>query len=139
MVFKAAKKGKAATAVDDAADEAAKLPVPSPNPMTNLILADIALRAGGALLRRSVEQGLLSTRMGSKKAGRIIKGRNLTQTLIGTAIARVATRSVPGAIVVGGGLLAKTLYDRRRGAKAKAAGEQAVAAMEAKGKAKTED
>jgi hypothetical protein len=27
---------------------------------------------------------------------------------------RMATRSVPGAILVGGGILAKMLYDRRR-------------------------
>lgn len=129
MASKRNKSGKIAKAVEN-------VPAPSPNPLTNLILADIALRAGGALLRRSVEKGLVGTRMGSKKAGRIIKGRNLTQTLVGTAIARVATRSVPGAIFVGGGLLAKTLYDRRRGAKAKADGQEAVARLEAKGKAK---
>jgi hypothetical protein len=39
---------------------------------------------------------------------------SLTRGLAGTAIARIATRSVPGAIVVGGGILAKALYDRRR-------------------------
>lgn len=119
-----AKKGKKAIAA--AQDVADKVPAPSPNPMTNLILADIALRTGGALLRRGVEKGLIGTRLGSTKAGRVIKGRSMMQTLVGTAIARVATRSVPGAIVVGGGLLAKTLYDRRRSRKAKAAGQAAV-------------
>lgn len=49
------------------------------------------------------------------QAKAIVKGRSMTQTMIGTALARLATRSVPGALVVGGGLLAKTLYDRRRG------------------------
>ena len=34
---------------------------------------------------------------------------------------RVATRSVPGAIVVTSGLLAKKLYDRRKARKGKAA------------------
>jgi hypothetical protein len=127
MAFKRTKQGKVAKAAEN-------IPAPSPNAFTNLILADIALRAGGALLRRSVEKGLLSTRMSTRKARRIVKGRNLTQSLVGTALARVATRSVPGAIVVGGGLLAKTLYDRRRGAKAKADGQEAVARLEAKGK-----
>ena len=32
---------------------------PSPNPMTNLIIADVALRGGGRLLRHVVERTLL--------------------------------------------------------------------------------
>ena len=127
-----AKKGKKlADAAKDAAD---KVPAPSPTPMPNLILADIALRAGGSLLRRGVEKGLIGTKMGSKKAGRVIQGRTMMQTLVGTAIARVATRSVPGAIVVGGGLLAKTLYDRRRSRTAEAAGEAAIEEQAERGK-----
>lgn len=127
-----ANKGKKlVVAAKQAAD---KVPAPSPNPMTNLILADIALRTGGALLRRGVEKGLIGSKLGSKKAGRIIKGRSMVQTLVGTAIARVATRSVPGAIVVGGGLLAKTLYDRRRSRKAEAAGEVSLEEQAERGK-----
>lgn len=99
---------------------------PSPNPMTNLILADIALRGGGALLRRAVETGLLGKATGAAKAKKIIKGRTMTQSLLGTALARIATRSVPGAIVIGGGLLAKTLYDRKRGKQALKDGERAL-------------
>lgn len=98
----------------------------SPSPMTNLILADILLRAGGSLLRRTVETGVLGQPLGKGKAEKIVKGRSMAQTLIGTAIARVATRSVPGAILVGGGLLAKTLYDRRHKAKAQIEGAKAV-------------
>lgn len=99
---------------------------PSPSPMTNLILADVLLRAGGSLLRRTVETGVLGQTFGKNKAKKIVKSRSMTQTLIGTAIARIATRSVPGAILVGGGLLAKTLYDRRRKAKARIEGAAAV-------------
>lgn len=127
-----AKKGK--KLADAAKDAAEKVPAPSPNPMTNLILADIALRTGGALLRRGVEKGLIGSKLGSRKAGRVIKGRSMMQTLVGTAIARVATRSVPGAIVVGGGLLAKTLYDRKRSRKSEAAGEVAVEEQIERGK-----
>ena len=101
-------------------------PTPSPSPMTNVILADVLLRAGGQLLRRSVETGVLGRQFGKGKAKKIVKGRSMAQTLVGTAIARIATRSVPGAIVIGGGLLAKTLYDRRRAAKAAKEGEEAV-------------
>lgn len=97
---------------------------PSPNPATNLILADIAIRGGGRLLRHTVERTLLGVKYPPDKARDIVKGRNMMQTLLGTAVARVATRSVPGALIVGGGLLAKTLYDRSRSrAEAEAAGE----------------
>lgn len=87
---------------------------PSPNPKTNLVLADIALRGGGQLLRHAVERTLLGAKYSPDKARNIIKGRSMTQTLIGTALARIATRSVPGAIIIGGGMLAKTLYDRQK-------------------------
>lgn len=126
--------GKGKKLMKAAKDAADKVPAPSPNPMTNLILADVALRTGGALLRRGVEKGLIGSKLGSKKAGRVIQGRTMMQTLVGTAIARVATRSVPGAIVVGGGLLAKTLYDRRRSRTAEAAGEAAIEEQAERGK-----
>jgi hypothetical protein len=87
---------------------------PSPNPMTNLVIADIAMRGGGRLLRHAIEKTLLGTKYTPDKAHDIVKGRSMTQTLLGTAIARMATRSVPGAIIVGGGLIAKTLYDRSK-------------------------
>lgn len=122
-----------AVAKDSSAESTAPI---SPNPMTTVLLADIALRAGGALLRRGVETGILGQKFGQKKAGDIVKGRSLTQTLVGTALARVATRSVPGAIVVGGGLLAKTLYDRRHAGPQKAKGEAQVDAQADKGKNK---
>ena len=102
------------------------LPEPSPNPMTNIVLADLALRGGDQLLRHAVERTILKRKYGADKAERIVKGRSMAQSLIGTALVRVATRSVPGAIVVGGGLLAKALYDRRRGRKARQEGEKAV-------------
>jgi hypothetical protein len=50
------------------------------------------------------------------------------QTLVGTAVARLATRSIPGALIVGGGLLAKTLYDRSKDHReARAEGEADIA------------
>ena len=93
-----------------------------PNPVANLVLADLALRGGGALLRRAVEKGLLTPK--DSKAGKggtasRIKARSIGERLLSTALTRVASRSIPGAIVVGGGMLAKTLYDRRK-ARAKA-------------------
>jgi hypothetical protein len=99
---------------------------PSPNPMTNLIIADIALRGGGRLLRHMVERSLLGVKYPKAKASQIVKGRGMTQTLLGTAVARIATRSVPGALLVGGSLIAKTLYDRAKTRQAKAEGQQDV-------------
>ena len=90
------------------------IPGPSENPATNFILADIAIRAGTYLARRGVEKGLLANRYGKDTAKKIVQNKTLGQTLISFALARLATRSVPGAIVVGGGALAKTLLDRRK-------------------------
>ena len=90
------------------------VPGPSPNPMTNLVIADLVLRAGTRVARHAIERGVLGKKYPSDKAKQIVKSRSMVQTLVGTAVARVATGSVPGAILVGGALLAKTLYDRRR-------------------------
>ena len=121
-------KGKAGATIRSA-------PAPSPNPMTNLILADVALRGGGRLLRHAVERTVLGAKYSPDKAKNIIKGRSMAQTLISTALARIATRSLPGALIVGGGMLAKTLYDRSRDSRAaKADGEQAIAEQAKDGK-----
>ncbi|MCA1661103.1 MAG: hypothetical protein LC648_02605 [Novosphingobium sp.] len=117
--------GEAAEAVGDKTVD--KIPPASPNPMTNLVLTDILLRSGGQFMRHAVERTLLRTTYDAKKAKDIVKGRSMAQTIVATALARMATRSVPGAILVGGGLLAKTLYDRRHGPRAaKAEGERAI-------------
>jgi hypothetical protein len=140
-VGKVAKKaaGKAGGVVSRTASSAAKATAnkaesaiknargPSPNPMTNLIIADIAMRGGGRLLRQALERALLGAKYTPQKAREITKGRSMTQTLVGTAVARIATKSVPGALLVGGGLLAKTLYDRSLGRKAALEGEIDVA------------
>lgn len=84
------------------------------HPLASLIRTYVALRGGDALLRKAVNRGLLGHKADSTAANKTGKGHSVGQTLIGTAIVRIATRSVPGAIVVGGGLLAKTLYDRKR-------------------------
>ena len=120
--------------VPDAKCAIDSVPAPSPNPMTNLIITDIALRAGGTLLRRGLEKGLVGAKLGTKKAGNVIKGRTMMQTLVGTAIARIATRSVPGAIIIGGGVLAKSLYDRKRSRAAQAEGQAALDEQEERGK-----
>ena len=101
------------------------IPGPSEDPATNFMLADIAIRAGSYLARRGVEKGLLANRYGKDTAKKIVQNKTLGQTLISFALARVATKSVPGAVVVGGGALAKTLLDRRKSRRqAKAEGDR---------------
>jgi hypothetical protein len=90
----------------------------SPNPATNLLIHDILLRSGGRVLRLGLEKGLLRNRYGKSTAKEIVENRSIMQTLASYAVARVATRSVPGAIVVGGGILAKALLDRRQSRRA---------------------
>ena len=101
-----------------------KIPPPSPNPMTNLLIADLAMRGGERLLRGAVERSMLGMKYSDEKARKLVKGRSLVQTFVATTAMRIATTSVPGALIVGGGLLAKLLYDRRKGtAAAKTEGE----------------
>ena len=95
---------------------------PSPNPMTNLIITDIALRGTGRLIRNLFEKNMLGVKYPADQAKALVSGRGMAQTLVGTAIARVATRSVPGALLVGGGLLAKAIYDRRHSGEAREKG-----------------
>lgn len=136
------RKGEAAGGVTDAAGKGlgkaldaagarpGEVPGPSPNPATNLIIHDIAMRAGGRLLRHAVEKGLLRGRYGGRTAKAIVENRSLAQTLISGLLARYATRSVPGAALIGTGLAVKTLYDRRQSKKAaRRAGDEAMAEM----------
>jgi hypothetical protein len=109
------------------------IPGPSTNPATNLIIHDVLMRSGGRLLRHTIEKGVLANRYGGRSAKKIIENRSLGQALLGSLVARVATRSLPGAALVGGGLVVKTLYDRSRGKRqARRAGDMAMKNAEKK-------
>jgi len=109
-----------------AASEAEETPaVSTAETMAQSILAAVALRTGNALIKHSVEHGILgrapSVVKGAASAATGVKlpkaarpKRSIGTKLAMAAATRIATRSVPGAIVVGGALLAKTLYDRKR-------------------------
>ena len=92
-----------------------EVPGPSENPATNIMLADVTIRAGSYILRRSVEKGFLRGRYGRDTARAMIQNKSLGTSLMSFALARIATRNLPGAILIGGGAIAKTLYDRRKG------------------------
>ncbi len=114
--------------------EAASDSPPDPvGPLTRTILAGIAMRTGSELLKRGVDRGILGIAPEVQKDAARSAGAKAAETaaakapkrksrfgagLLAAAATRIATRSVPGAIVVGGVLLAKTLHERRRNRKA---------------------
>ena len=65
---------------------------------------------------KSLAGTLIGSKVGEKTAGRGILGAGL-----GFLVTRVATRSLPGAALVGGGYLAKKLYDKRKAKQAREA------------------
>lgn len=103
-------------ASDPAADSA-----PDPiGPITRAILAGVAMRTGSTLLKRSVDRGIIGAAPEAlKAAAKAAKPkRSLGARLLTAAATRIATRSVPGAIIVGGALLAKSLHNHRKNRKA---------------------
>jgi hypothetical protein len=105
-------KGKAA---DRTRRTLAKIPGPSTNPATNLIILDVAIRGAALVAGRGMERALLRTRYQREKAHAIVKGRSIISSMAATGAARVASRSVPGFLLVTGGLLAKAVVDRSFG------------------------
>jgi len=109
------KRGKAAdTPAADTAEpsKAPGLPLPSPSAGTNLVIADIVLRAAGGLLRDRLEKGLIVKSHGKAKADKLVGNRGLASSLALYGASRLARRSPLGLAVVAGGLAAKVFYDR---------------------------
>jgi hypothetical protein len=90
----------------------AKIPGPSTNPATNLLILDLAMRGASLVASRGVQRALLRTRYQREKADDIVKGRTMLAALTATGAARIATRSVPGFLMVTVGLLAMAVIDR---------------------------
>lgn len=86
--------------------------LPSPDPVTNLVIADIVLRGAGNLVRQRLEKGLITGQLDHDKAARLIENRGIASKLMLWGASRLATRSPVGLAVVAGGLAAKVLYDR---------------------------
>ena len=99
-----------------------RVPGISTNPATNLLIADVVLSGLTRLVRRNIEKSMLRAEYDPEEAKRILNGRSLGQTVTNHTASRIATRSLPGAVLITGGLLAKAMFDRsaskRRAAKA---------------------
>lgn len=120
---KAGRRGKAEAPVAGSGDSPAPgpggMPLPSPVAGTNLIIADIVLRAAGGLLRDRLEKGLLVRSYDAAKAERLVDGRGVATSLALYGASRLARRSPLGLAVVAGGLAAKVFYDRGKRLEAK--------------------
>ncbi|KWV93701.1 MULTISPECIES: hypothetical protein [unclassified Erythrobacter] len=99
-------------ATDDLPGQDDPVPGPSPNPATNLIIHDIMLRSAGRLSRMAVEKAVLGRQYGQQFAKDAVENRSLVHTLAAYGVTKVATKSVPGALLVGTGLVLKVLFDR---------------------------
>ncbi|MBX9643248.1 MAG: hypothetical protein K2W91_03995 [Novosphingobium sp.] len=86
----------------------------------NRVLRQIARSNAGKLLDAAIDTVLPA---GGDKA--VPRKKTLLGGIAGAVAVRVATRSVPGAIVVGGAMIAKRLYDRKRARSAPKASEKA--------------
>lgn len=120
---KAGRRGKAEAPLSGSGDSPAPgpggMPLPSPVAGTNLIIADIVLRAAGGLLRDRLEKGLLVRSYDAAKAERLVDGRGVATSLALYGASRLARRSPLGLAVVAGGLAAKVFYDRGKRLEAK--------------------
>lgn len=93
--------------------------LPSPDPVTNLVIADIVLRGAGSLLRQRLEKGMLTGQLEAGKAKLLVENRGVIGSLALWGASRLAMRSPVGLAVVAGGLAAKVLYDRGKQLEAK--------------------
>ena len=92
-----------------------RIPLPSSNPATNLLIADIVVRGASTLLRKSVDKRVVKASADSdQEAYDVLSGRTILTTIGLYGASKIATRSLPGLALVTGGLVAKTLYDRGR-------------------------
>lgn len=87
---------------------------PDHYPASNLMLADVIMRMGTGIVRKGVERTFLRGRYGKATAKNLTKNRSMGQTLTTTAIAKIGTKSIPGAALVTGGLVVKLLFDRSK-------------------------
>jgi len=113
------------TLASTGAESPSKLPLPSTNPATNLLIADILLRGASTLFRHSVEKRIAkASSENDDDAQELLDGRTLLTSLGLYGASKLATRSVPGLLIVGGGLVVKTLYDRGKARQRRLAQEE---------------
>lgn len=89
------------------------------------LTSDVVLRAGTRVTRDLLQTVVLAPIVGSA-ARNMVQKRGMLGTAIGVGLSRLATKSIPGALAVGGLLIAKTIYDNKKAAKSQAEGDVAL-------------
>jgi hypothetical protein len=76
---------------------------------------DFALRRTGSFARKRLDRHLAPHGLAVEDIARIAQQKQGFGTRVAAALlVRLATRSVPGAVIVGGGLVARALLGRKR-------------------------
>jgi len=83
-------------------------------PNTQRVL-DIAVSQGSKAARRALDKRLAKFGLDRKDIRKIEEKRGFAKAFAAAAVTRLATRSVPGALFVGGAIAAKALLGRRKG------------------------
>lgn len=125
-----------------AQDETPAVPGPTESSTGNAVFIGVAMRMGAFLVGRMLERHMLANRVhgvgaadganfgqvgepakgqqgqpaksARKKAAKPAKKRKLSATVASMALAKIGTRSLPGAAVVTGAMATKLLLDRRK-------------------------
>lgn len=83
--------------------------------MDNRVWTQIARKHGPKLIEQAIERLVAGPgASAARAAGRKPRKPSLGKRIVNGALLRIATKSVPGAIIVGGGLIAKALHDRHQ-------------------------
>lgn len=91
------------------------------SPAARKMMIDLALRGGAFLARKLLGKRLSAMDYTPGQASQILSGRGLHKAVASAAAARMGLKFVPKTLLIGGVVLAKTLYDRKRAKEAKKA------------------
>ena len=80
--------------------------------MSDPLLAKYLRENGHKLIEKAVDKVVVQGKTADATKGQ--QRISLPRKLVGAAMLRIASRSVPGALVVGGVLLAKHLHDKKK-------------------------
>ena len=87
--------------------------------VVRVLTADLVLRAGGYMLRRAVSKGMLRGGAALKAERAADRQDDITTRVVTAAATAIATRSVPGALLVGTGMAVHALYKRGKARRAR--------------------
>ncbi len=111
-----------AISADSAGDPSKSLIEQPAKLVTGAMASEIVIRSVGSMVRQAFERGVLSRRYDKDTAKKFLDNRSVLHTAAAFGVTKIATRSLPGALLVGTGLVAKTLFDRGKARRTKRKG-----------------